>query len=438
MIMEIVNKLKNKNIAILGYGREGKSTYEFIRKYIENKYITIIDKNKLELDDEFVEVIYGDNYLDNLKKYDLVIKAPGISFKDIDASDINITSQIELILECMPNNVIGVTGTKGKSTTSSLIYNILKENNKDAILAGNIGVPIFTMLDQIKDETTIVLEMSSHQLEFLNSSPHIGVVLNLFEDHLDHAGSVKHYHECKMHMFLNQNENDYMIYCSDNETLKNLIAKYDFKANKYTASLNDDATIYLKDNKVYYNSSEVFDANISKNLLGVHNLENIMVAFLVSKILGLDDNSTIKAIKEFKSLPYRLENIGNVNGVDYYIDTLATIPEATIDAIKAIPNVNTLIFGGMDRGISYEGFADDLTKSNIEHFICMPKTGHTIGKKLPQDKTFFVDNLEEACTLAKKITKKDMVCLLSPAAASYDDFKNYADKGDRFKEYILK
>ncbi len=438
MITKIVNKLENKNIAIVGYGREGKSTYEFIRKYMKNKFVTIIDKNKIELDDEFVEVIYGDNYLDNLESYDLIIKAPGVSFKDVDTTNINITSQIELILESMPNKVIGVTGTKGKSTTSSLIYSILKENNKDAILAGNIGVPILSMIEQIKDETIIVLEMSSHQLEFLNTSPHIGVVLNLFEDHLDHAGNVKHYHECKMHMFLNQIDDDHMIYCSDNETLNTLVNTYDFKAKKYTVSLNDEATIYLKDDKVYYNDTEVFASNISKNLLGVHNLENIMVAFLVSKILKLDDNLTLKAIKDFKSLPYRLENIGTVNDVCYYVDTLATIPEATIEAIEAIPNVNTLIFGGMDRGISYEGFAERLASFNIEHFICMPKTGHTIGKKLPQDKTFFVDNLEEACNLAKKITKKNTVCLLSPAAASYDNFKNYAEKGDKFKEYILK
>lgn len=443
MINKIIEKLKNKNVAILGFGREGKSTYEFIRKYLKDTFITIIDyKNVLEennylKDDTNINIIYGENYLDNLELYDLVIKTPGISLKDIDATNINITSQIELVLEVCRNQVIGVTGTKGKSTTSSLIYEILKKAGKPVMLAGNIGIPVFNELEKINDDTYIVLEMSSHQLEYLKTSPHIGIILNLFEDHLDHAGSVKHYHECKMNMFKNQIADDIMIYCSDNKALKELVENSNFKGKKYTVNLEDKASIYKDNDYIHYENNSYNIQKLKTNLLGNHNLENMMVAMLVSKIIGINDDSILSAISEFKSLPYRLEYIGTVNKVKYYIDTLATIPNATIDAIKAIPDINTLIFGGMDRGISYEGFAEELEKSNIEHFICMPTTGHTIGKSLPTDRTFFVETLEEACTLAKKITKENTSCILSPAAASYEQFKNYAEKGDRFKELIL-
>lgn len=439
---KIIAKLKDKKIAILGFGREGIATYTLIRKYLPNQDLVIIDSiDKSEAEqvknDAHVNFIYGENYLSNLDIYDYVIKTPGISLKDIDTTKTNITSEIELILEVAKDRVIGITGTKGKSTTSSLIYNILKENGVDTVFAGNIGIPVFSMLDQVTDKTIFVIEMSSHQLEYLKISPHIGVVLNLFEDHLDHAGSVHHYHEIKMNMFKNQTKEDYMIYCSDNESLYNMINTYNFKGKAYSINMKNKATTYVKDNMVYYQENPAFSTDIKRNLLGTHNLENILVAYTVSKILNLDDETTLNTISNFKSLEYRLECIGEVNQVKYYVDTLATIPFATKEAIEAIPNINTLIFGGMDRGISYEGFAEYLKSTSIEHFICMPTTGHKIGKELPSNRTYFVETLEEACKLAKEITKPQTACILSPAAASYEHFKNYAEKGDKYKEYIL-
>lgn len=443
MIDKIIEKLRNKNVAILGFGREGKATYNLIRSKLKEQELVIIDKNDVSNDsllekDSNVTFVYGDDYLDNLQKYDLIIKSPGISLKDVNTNNLNITSEMELLLEVARERVIGVTGTKGKSTTSSLIYSVLKENGKKVIFAGNIGIPVFSMLDEADDETLFVLEMSSHQLEFLKVSPHIGVVLNLFEDHLDHAGSIEHYHNIKMNMFRYQNKDDFMIYCQDNENLRNKIEENNFLAKKYSVDMNNEkAMIYLKDSNIYFDNKVAFSENIERNLLGKHNLENIMVVYTVSKILDLDDEKTFKAIAEFKPLEYRLELVGNINNVKYYVDTLATIPSATQKSIEALGDVNTLIFGGMDRGISYEGFAEYLDSTNIEHFICMPTTGYTIGKKISSSKTYFVETLEEACKLAKEITKENTSCLLSPAAASYEHFKNYAEKGDKFKEYIL-
>lgn len=444
MIQSIIEKLRDKKIAILGFGREGKATYDFIKKYLPNANITIIDKDEeLVQKNSFLEnekTVTGISYLSNLEDYDLIIKTPGISLKNIDITNIKdkITSELELLLEVNSNNVIGITGTKGKSTTTSLVYQIIKEQNDNTVLVGNIGIPIFSMLEECNNETIFVTEMSSHQLEFIKVSPHIGVVLNLFEEHLDHAGTLEHYHDIKLNMFRYQLDLDYMIYCSNNEALNNLVSKNSFYSTKYSVNPDNDATTTIKNNMVVYNNEELYNINSKRNLIGKHNLENIMVALTISKILNLDIEKAVNTINNFKGLEFRLENIGTINDVTYYTDTLATIPEATIEAIEALKDVDTLIFGGMDRGISYNEFITYLNKTNINNFICMPTTGHDIGKKLNQDKVKYVENLEDAVELAKELTAKGKICLLSPAAASYGFFKNYEDKGNKYKELVYK
>lgn len=444
MINKILDLIRSKNIAILGFGREGKSSYDFIRNHLPFKHITIIDKcdvtetNPELKDDDYVSVVFGDDYLDNLGKYDLILKTPGISLIDVDDGSLKdkITSQLELLLEVHRDKIIGITGTKGKSTTTSLTYEVLKNSGLKCVLCGNIGIPAFSLIEDVDDDTYFVIEMSSHQLEYLNVSPHIGVVLNLFQDHLDHAGSVEQYHNAKMNMFRYQKASDYMLYYQDNEALNNKIKENSFKGKEITISTSAEATVYLKDNDVYYKKKKVFNKDLERNLLGDHNFINIMVVYAIAKLFKVDDKVFLDTVKNFKSLEYRLEHFATINDVKYYVDTLATIPQATLEAINAIPDINTLIFGGMDRGISYEGFADALAKSNVEHFICMPKTGYDIAKELPKDKVFLAETLEEAAKLAKKITKKGTSCILSPAAASYEYFKNYQEKGDKFKEYI--
>ena len=224
---KVMDFLTGKKVAILGFGKEGKSTFNYIRKHNPNFKLFILDRNENLIDEnEFLRgdiltrVITGYSYLSTLRDYDVIIKSPGISLKDIDISrfENNITSQIEIVLECFRDQVIGVTGTKGKSTTSSLIYKVLKDQNVDSLLLGNIGTPVFDFIDDIKDTTKVVIEMSSHQLEFIRTSPHIGIILNLFEDHLDHAGSVEHYYESKMNMFKYQSRVYYAINYSYNET----------------------------------------------------------------------------------------------------------------------------------------------------------------------------------------------------------------------------
>lgn len=444
MINQILDKIRNKNIAILGFGREGKSTYKFIKEYLPEQEITIIDQKDFEIDDSKVTKVVGDGYLDNLDQYDLIIKTPGISLKDIDISSFKdrITSQLELLLEVNRMNIIGITGTKGKSTTSSLIYEILKDQLGDVYLLGNIGTPVLDNIDNYNENTKLVIEMSSHQLEFIKVSPHIAIILNLFQDHLDHAGSLEHYHQNKMNIFKYQDEKDYCIYSSDNDYLRERMSEYDYKGIKYTIRFDDlekegnytrivDKDIYINDQFVFHDEK--------RNIIGDHNLKNIMFALTVCKILDLDMEDAKIVIEEFNGLKYRMEYIGKYHDIKFYNDTIATIPDATISAVKAIGDVDTLIIGGMDRGIDYTGFINFLNNCKVSNIICMPTTGNIIGKELETDKNIiYVETLKEAYDEAIKCTKKDMSCLLSPAAASYEYFKNFEEKGAAFEEIVKK
>lgn len=443
MIDKIIEKLKDKNIAILGFGVEGKSTYSFIRRYLKMQKITIIDKSdirdiELVKGDDNLDFEVGDDYLSNLDKYDLIIKTPGISFKDIEYKSFEnrITSQLELMLEVNKKNVIGITGTKGKSTTSSLIYNILKANNKDCYLLGNIGKPLFDQIEEYNDDTILVIEMSSHQLEFVKNSPRLGIILNLYEDHLDHAGSVEHYHECKLNMFKYMDNNDTAIYCSDNFDLKNYVLNGNYLAKFLSVSLDKNSDVYLSCDFVMYKDKVLYNKNDKRNLIGNHNLENIMVVLLVSELLNLDLDKSVHAINNFNGLEHRLEYVGTHDEILYYNDSIATIPQATINAISSLKIVDTLIFGGMDRGIDYTYFIDYLNNCSVRNLICMPSTGYKIGKCINGKRVYFVSTLSDAVLLAKKITEKNKICLLSPAAPSYEYFKNFEEKGKVYKELV--
>lgn len=491
MVSDLINYLDDKKINILGFGREGQSTYKLIRKYLPTKNLVISDLKENFQDnfdilknDDNVEFISGEKYLDNLETFDIIIKSPGISFAKIDISKFKhkISSQMELFMQFFNNYTIGITGTKGKSTTSSLIYTILKEQDKDCLLLGNIGKPIFEYIDEIDQNTILVLEISAHQLEFMTYSPNIAILLNIFEEHLDHYKSYEDYIEAKCNIYKYQKKSDYFLYSLDNEELRRHI--YNSKAITYTVSLvnnkdnkmsnfedskldnvkdlkqlnavkaklstkkderttellekniTDKADIRLEGDYVYFNKKKLYNRNEKRNLVGDYNLSNIMFALGVSEILKLDLNKSIKSIDNFKTLKHRLEYVGNFDGVDFYDNSIATVPMSTIEAVKALRNVDTLIIGGMDRGIDYSEFVKYLNNSDISNIICMPKTGHDIAKKLKIKKAYVVETLEEAVSVAKKVTCKGKSCLLSPAAASYGFFKNFEEKGDMFQKLV--
>lgn len=441
MINDLVKYLKGKKIIILGFGREGKSTYKLIRKYLKEQTIYIADqKEKTDFLENDKNAVYigGEVYLKNLEEYDLIIKTPGISFVGIDTSKYiyKIKSQLELLLEFFNVFTIGVTGTKGKSTTSSLIYTILKEQNIKTILLGNIGTPAFDYIDKIDEETVLVLEMSSHQLEYMNLCPNIAILLNIYPEHLDHYASFEEYAQAKCNIFKNQKGADYFIYNLDNEILQKLVKSP--KAKAYGVSLKENGDICIKNNYVYFKEKPIYNIKSPRKLLGEYNLNNIMFALGVSQILKLDLDKTIKSIQNFEPLHHRLEFVGKYNDISYYDNSIGTIPMATMEAVKVLKNVDTLIIGGMDRGLDYTEFIEFLNKSNITNIICMPKTGHDIARKLKKEKVYIVETMEEAVKIAKKVTSKGKSCLLSPAAASYGFFKNFEEKGNIYQELVRK
>lgn len=450
MIENLLKYLENKKILILGFGKEGESTYKLLRKYFPEKNLFIADKKmnllteKIELmEDPYVEVSLGENYLNGIDEYDLIIKAPGISLKDIDLTNIEekITSQLELFLEFMKVYTIGITGTKGKSTTSSLMYKVLIDQGKDTFLLGNIGEPIFNDIEYIKKDSIVVLELSSHALEFVKKSPNIAILLDIYEEHLDHYRSFEKYIKAKFNVAKFQEVNDFLIYNYDNTNMKNYC--FEYKENDYAVSMETKPSlknnVYIENDFIYINDEKIMNINEEMNLKGMHNINNIMFILSVCRILNLDTNKAVNSIKEFKPLEHRMEYFATINGVDYYNDSIATIPESTINAVNALKNVNTIFLGGNDRGVDLRGLIEFLKNNEtIENIVCLPKTGEYIRDGLVDSnkKVKFFEDLKPAVDWAMSVTKKDTICLLSPAASSYGYFKNFEERGKLFKQYV--
>lgn len=440
----IIDKLKDKKIVILGFGREGKSSLSYIRKYLPNQLIAIADDNieNIKIEDKNV-CKCSKNYINELDEYDIILKSPGIPVKNhkYDAVLDKISSQTDLFIEEYSNQIVGVTGTKGKSTTSSLIYHVLKKSGIDTILAGNIGIPVFDIIDDIHKDTVIILELSSHQLEFVHASPRIGLLLNIYEEHLDHYDSFVDYQNCKKNIFRHMNKDDLLIYNIENDYLKYSEIEH-IKNIKISNNPLLNCPVYVADKIIHYNG-KLLDLN-GKNikLLGDHNYLNILFAYVVSKQLGLSDVQFISALEDFNPLPHRMEYIGqSKSGNKFYNDSISTIPEATIKAIESIDNIKTVIIGGMDRGINYKKLINFIPNSSIENVILLPDSGLRIKKDLDNvpnsKKLILAGNMEEAVNIADKITKNGGV-LLSPAAASYGVYKNFEERGNHFKECFNK
>ena len=444
MLKEFIEDIKDKNIAILAFQKEGKSTLKYIRKYLKDKKITILDKNEKLIDDEIIkkdknlECVFGTDYLKDIDKYDLVIKSPGVSLSNEILSKLNgkIKTETDIVLDYYSKNIIGITGTKGKSTTSSLIYKILKDQNFDTYLCGNIGLPIFEVVDDIKDDTKLVVEMSAYQTEFLRKSPHISILLNLYEEHLDYFHTKDNYYNSKLNIARFQNADDYFI-CLKSKTVDDFLKKINLKSHLYrVSSQKDKDCIYISGENIFIGDEKICKKGIERKIIGEHNLYNIMFTLMLSKILSLDISKVLESIKNFNGLEHRLEFVGKVNDIDFYNDSISTIPEALINAVKSLKNVDTLIFGGFDRGIDYSGLIKFLNESTISNFISLPLTGHKIGKEIKNKNVYFVNDMESAVNISFECTKKGKICLLSPAAASYNMYKNFEERGLDFKEKV--
>ncbi len=478
----IRSKFEGKSVVLLGFGREGQATYQVFRRVFPQKQVTIADANvairtnPLVASDRHVDFITGTGYIEQISGFDYIVRSPGIviwPYVEGDvrhmehhgqsgnfpaASDHNdslivrpvirreqITSQTDLFLQAYGSQVIGVTGTKGKSTTSALIFHILKTGGFEAVLAGNIGNPVFHFAEALTPKTLVVFELSSHQLEFLTRGPHIAVLLNLFQEHLDAYQSFESYQQTKLNIARYQCAEDYLIYNADDplvaEKVNALMPVSQSSGFDATQELNPGC--FIRDGWIWFASgheeNKVWKIHQDRFLKGDHNLKNIMAAISVARLSGVSNEDIEDGIGTFKGLEHRLEYVGEFGGIHFYNDSIATIPEACMEAIKAVPAVDTLVAGGFDRGIDYSPLAMFLAGSAVNNLILVGAAGKRIGKVMEkagtQDKKlFYINRFDDFIAIAIRETRPGYACLLSPAAASYDEFRNFEERGKRFRE----
>jgi UDP-N-acetylmuramoylalanine--D-glutamate ligase len=364
------------------------------------------------------------------KEIDIIMKSPGIPlFQSIGNFDKRITGQADLFLRFCRDfaKVVGITGTKGKSTTSSLTHHILTRCGVKSMLIGNIGVPPLDivgeplMVSPIKrdsaDTPIIIAELSCHQLEYAQASPEIAVFLNLYEEHLDHYIDFAHYKHAKENIFRFQRDGDVLI--------------------------RGEPTLSVFPPESGSSAVPVIDSTKAK-LRGVHNLHNMAVAVRIATLLGIEEEAAIQAAYSFGGLEHRLEVFTELGGTEapdevgqsgrclWVNDSISTIPAAVIAAVEAFPETDTLIIGGMDRGIDYSTLIEFLKKCDL-NVITLPDSGHKIAENLP--KAYKARDLADAVDYAKRVTKR--CCVLSPAAASYGFYKNFEERGKHFKELVM-
>lgn len=420
----MLKDLKNKSILVLGLGREGQTTLKFLNEHFKNKKIGTADQKD------------GQDYLTKLEDYEVIIKSPGIPYlpeiREAQQRGKIITSATAIFFANCKDQIIGVTGTKGKSTTAALIYEVLKMGGKKVYLIGNIGTPALDFVDRDNKDAIFVYELSSFQLEDLDVSPHIAVITNIYPEHLDHHGSFQNYKNAKANIVKFQKEDDYIIFNDDVSQLKEIV-NLSIAKNKYGfATYNWDDGIIKKDDVP---------------LIGRFNLGNIAPAIYIGrKIYHLSDKKIREAIINFKPLPHRLEFVTEKNGIRFYNDSLSTIPQATTQALQALgKDVQTLIAGGFDRGLDYYVLGEEIANSDIKTLILFPQTGEKIWqaicRAIPQKdmrpQKISVFSMEEAVRAALQKTETSKICLLSPGAASFGLFRDYQERGDLFKELVL-
>lgn len=444
-----------KKVAILGYGMEGADTLRFLSE--EDAQITIFDqKQKNELDiqyiDKKVKLSLGPDYLVNgLNGFDVIIRSPGFyrfasEIVEAEKSGVKVTSAVQIFFENCPAKIIGVTGTKGKGTTSTLIYDILKSSGKKVFVAGNIGKPFLELLDILSTDSWVVMELSSFQLIDLTISPHISVVLNITEDHLDWHKDLTEYIQAKKNIVSHQKETDFAVINSDYETTKSFEVlgggkKYYFsKSNKVEGAFVKDGNIFLSVDEI-----ETIGPIANLKLKGVHNWENVAAAVCASFLGGAGVEKITKTVFDFKGLEHRLELVDEVDGVKFYNDSFATGASPVIAAIKSFEEPTTLIIGGRGKGLDYNEMAKEIVKKrNIGTLILIGEIGPDMGRLIINsgyDRNI-VDmggtQMDQVVERAKLETPRGGVVVLSPGATSFDMFKNYKERGKAFKNAVYK
>jgi len=424
-------QLNNKKIIIIGKGVEGEAAYNYLSKHLTNAKLKLVDQKD------------NKNYLKEQENFDLAIKSPGVA---ANLLKIPYTTCTNIFFANHKGRTIGVTGTKGKSTTATLIFEMLKKKRNNVFLAGNIGKASVDLLDTLNDQSISVLELSSFQLQDIKYSPNVAVLLMITSEHLDYHKDILSYINAKRNILRFQNKNDFAV------------INRDYIASNESDILTNAKTYYISrerktENGCFALGGKIIvringqDEEIIKTaqikLLGAHNLENVCAAVMVAKIEGVTNRDIVSILTSFSGLEHRLEFVGTKQGIDFYNDSLSTIPEAAIEAIETFDQkVQTLIAGGFDRGLDYKKLAQALLKSNINTLILFSPSGKRIWEEVvklggqSKFKKYDVNNMKQAVIYALDETDSDRICLLSPASASFGTFKDYKDRGEQFKKLV--
>lgn len=442
--------LENKNVLVLGIGVSNLPLLDYLYEYKANMYIR--DKKKLEdLSDEVkdkineynIECILGDKYLDDLSGYDIIFRSPSIlpNIKPLEEARKRgsiVTTEIEQVIKLAPCKVIGITGSKGKTTTTTILSTILEKLNYNVYVGGNIGTPLFNKIKDMNKEDIIVLEMSSFQLMNMEVSPNISIVTNISPDHLDIHKDYQEYINAKKYIYLNQNKDDILVLNEEDDIVKDMY-KDSIGEVRYFGSINHNNNYYVKDRDIYYNNEKVID---TKKLLlkGRHNHLNICAALTAIKdYINVDNKKLESIVSNIKSVHHRLEYVRTINGVEWYNDSASTTPDKSMGGLNAFDEKIVLIAGGYDKNISYEEFGKPIVE-NCSKLILFGATKDKIYDSVIKQKTnieiYKLNTLEEVVNKAYEIAKKGEVVLFSPASASFDMFKNAYQRGDLFKELV--
>jgi UDP-N-acetylmuramoylalanine--D-glutamate ligase len=422
--MKGLEKLQNKNIGFIGFGIENQALLAWLQKHKVTATYTFCD-NRTEIENKTLNVNWrlGENYLAALNDFDIIFRSPGcpLFLPELQAVKEKISSAMNLFMEeCPTKNIIGITGSKGKGTTSSLIYSILKEAKKSVYLGGNIGVAPFTFIDEVTEDSYVVLELSSFQLEDFKISPRYSILTNLFHEHLEPA---------------DPNNPNYHKTFEDYKAAKLNIAK--FPENELFLTHTRLADFISGDKVKYFNTCDY-----PSKLAGEFNKENIAAAVMLAEFLKIDEKIIKKAVANFNGLPHRLEKVAEINGVTYYDNSFSTTPESTIADIKSFPGA-IMLMGGADKGADFKELAKEIAGS--VNFVILFKGDATARLKmeiihagLNANRISIAGSMEEAVKKASKRAEEfeATTVLLSTACASFGLFKNYKERGDLFQKYV--
>ncbi len=451
------NNIKGKRVAIVGLGVSNTPLIDYLYNLMAK--VTVFDERDEEkLDEKIVKKIHsynfdlvtGKNALHFLRGFNVIFRSPSclpttLQLKSEQKRGAIVTSEIEMLMNTCPCKIIGVTGSDGKTTTTTLIYEILKEGGYNCHLGGNIGTPLFTEVKNFEKDDIVVLELSSFQLMGMEISPEISVITNISPNHLDKHSSYEEYIDAKKNIFAFQDENGKVVLNFDNDITRDMAKEADGKVEYFSSKeklndgvIYDDDKIKICKDRVRRHILDTKDIH----LRGIHNYENICAAIAATSDL-VDVETQIKAIKKFTGVEHRLEFVRELDGVKWYNDSIGTSPTRTIAGLNSFDEKIVLIAGGYDKNLDYEPLAKPILE-HVSKLILMGKTSKKIYNAVIKEiagtdivfPMYKCNSLEEAVNRARKIATKGEVVLFSPASASFDMFKNFAERGEIFKKHV--